>query len=109
MVQNKRDKQQEERFGDPVVEMQQCSALHMNEKLAEKRLEILFTYNEPDETEYFVWCKGDVFGVQKNKKVHIQWNKEYLHKEGSPMTCEWLLKTQYNKNTLGAWCMFNSD
>ncbi len=108
MVQNERDKQDEEGFGDQVAEMQQCSVPLVNEELVEKRLEILFTYNEPDGTEQLVWGKGEVIGVQKNNNVHIQWDKEYLNEEDAHVTCERLLKTQYNKNIRGAWyvCAF---
>ncbi len=65
--------------------MEECSAPLVNEELVEKRLEIIFTYNEPDGTEQLVWCKEEVIGVQKNNNVHIQWDKEHLH-EGD--TCD---------------------
>ena len=81
----------------------------MNEELLEKRLEILFSYVEPDGTEQLVWCKGEVIGVQKNNNENIQWDKEYLHEGDAPVTHKWLLKTRYNKNTPGAWRMCISD
>ncbi len=54
MTWNKRDKQEEEEFGECLAEMQQCSAPLVNKELLAKRLEILFSYVEPDGTEQLV-------------------------------------------------------
>ncbi len=80
MARNKRDKQEEEGFGETVAEMQQHSAPLVNAELVEKRLEILFTCNKPDGTEQLVWCKGEVIGVQRNNNVHIGIKSMYMRK-----------------------------
>ena len=52
------------------------------------------------------WCQGDVVGVKKNNKVHIQWTSHVLRGGDPEVTEEQLMVSKWNKHVEGSWRMF---
>ena len=47
------------------------------------------------------WCRGEVVGVKKNNKVHIQWASEVLRVGEQEVTEEHFMASKWNKHVEG--------
>ena len=94
---------------DRYEKMQPKQRPKIDQSFVGAHIEQLWEYTETKkgtEKKVLQWCKGEVVGVKKNNKVHIQWASHVLRRGDPEVTEEQFMVSKWNKHVKGSWRMF---
>ena len=84
--------------GDRWSERQKHCEPKINDSLVGYKIEMLFSYTEPDGAKLYNWYNGVVTSVknERTRCVEVTWNPACLGDDDKRVTNEKLLPTKYN-------------